>query len=941
MQYKGGDLQAYFTRMQLKIRELGRDWGEPERERRLAETFLESFDRDMKIKILTLQPDLNDPNAVFKAAQIAQFMGKVADNSSQNQRGPRQNDRQRGRGGTNQGRFPPCKHCGKNNHSQDRCLFNPENKNQQNNSGTPKPQQNQAAQDARPPNTHNNRGGLSGNNRGGFNNNRGGYNNNRGGQNNRGGFGRGQTSFTPNGCRTCGAPGHFSRDCPEQGRHIPPQPNQVHATQNQQQPGELPTNAQAQQMQGAGFAPQPPPPVQNTPYIGSIRVQAPHVSTTQALPTSTGQTDTSYFRIPREYSCAYCGAMGHISSMCEEPGAPINDRIALAIRSVGRPANEFHVNKETRRRPHLHVLMNGLERKVLLDSGAEVAIMSRGFHDQLLDDVRRASNNPNFFFYTNIAPRTLYAANGTTFTADFAVYIPVSDVPGVAKQRRSFIPFLVVAPQNGTSVSDTPLIGYNDEIFFPDLTEGGKAATDDRDRKKEQKSSVTINILGEEQVFRICALPSECAETTQTPPRKGYPLRSGTVYAPRGISLPAGTSSVVRLKFKPNRYDKTTVTHLPYARQEYMIHASASSGFCDTVVTLDDDFDTNPEISMVITNSTEADIVVSENTVVGRLEGSVQTLYCGKLDATDVQEAIETFGKGAKRAQKLKRLTRKYHKIKTISEEDSKKCAFCNDEKHQHTDCPALLLYLHQRDKKRVITKYQAIDAVIMAQRVCGAFAKPPVPEKPVNQHVALIECNLQDILTVKELTEFREVDSFVTTVSSLHPKSERIQKLKGLLPELLKSTEFTEEERAIVEECLLDAWDICKLYDDDRGDTGEEIQMHIDTGDAKPIAQPTRHLPIHLRDKIKQIVDGLLANDIIRPSISPWASPIVPVKRRTDQFDYVSIIGSLTKSLSVINFNYPRSKHSLISLGPRNPNILSLWIWPKASIKPESILIR
>jgi hypothetical protein len=197
MQYKGGDLQAYFTRMQLKIRELGRDWGEPERERRLAETFLESFDRDMKIKILTLQPDLNDPNAVFKAAQIAQFMGKVADNSSQNQRGPRQNDRQRGRGGTNQGRFPPCKHCGKNNHSQDRCLFNPENKNQQNNSGTPKPQQNQAAQDARPPNTHNNRGGLSGNNRGGFNNNRGGYNNNRGGQNNRGGFGRGQTSFTP------------------------------------------------------------------------------------------------------------------------------------------------------------------------------------------------------------------------------------------------------------------------------------------------------------------------------------------------------------------------------------------------------------------------------------------------------------------------------------------------------------------------------------------------------------------------------------------------------------------------------------------------------------------------------------------------------------------------------------------------------------------------
>ena len=54
-----------------------------------------------------------------------------------------------------------------------------------------------------------------------------------------------------------------------------------------------------------------------------------------------------------------------------------------------------------------------------------------------------------------------------------------------------------------------------------------------------------------------------------------------------------------------------------------------------------------------------------------------------------------------------------------------------------------------------------------------------------------------------------------------------------------------------------------------------------IDTGDAHPIKQPVRRLPYHQRDALRQVLDDLLASDTISPSSSPWAAPIVLVKKK------------------------------------------------------------
>ncbi|MCG8047963.1 MAG: RNase H-like domain-containing protein, partial [Candidatus Thiodiazotropha endolucinida] len=67
---------------------------------------------------------------------------------------------------------------------------------------------------------------------------------------------------------------------------------------------------------------------------------------------------------------------------------------------------------------------------------------------------------------------------------------------------------------------------------------------------------------------------------------------------------------------------------------------------------------------------------------------------------------------------------------------------------------------------------------------------------------------------------------------------------------------------------------------DSDLGRSGI-IKHQIPTGEARPIKQPMRRIPVHLRDEVDQQIDTMLNENIIKPSTSPWASGIVIVKKK------------------------------------------------------------
>ena len=54
-----------------------------------------------------------------------------------------------------------------------------------------------------------------------------------------------------------------------------------------------------------------------------------------------------------------------------------------------------------------------------------------------------------------------------------------------------------------------------------------------------------------------------------------------------------------------------------------------------------------------------------------------------------------------------------------------------------------------------------------------------------------------------------------------------------------------------------------------------------IDVGNARPIAQRVRKVAPQFKEKLADLIKGLLSAKIIQPSTSPWASPIVIIVKK------------------------------------------------------------
>ena len=73
---------------------------------------------------------------------------------------------------------------------------------------------------------------------------------------------------------------------------------------------------------------------------------------------------------------------------------------------------------------------------------------------------------------------------------------------------------------------------------------------------------------------------------------------------------------------------------------------------------------------------------------------------------------------------------------------------------------------------------------------------------------------------------------------------------------------------------------DVIASGPNDLGHT-QVLSHHIDTGDAPPIRQATRRVPVPSREKVEQLLEDMLSKKIISPSKSPWASPVVLVQKK------------------------------------------------------------
>ncbi|KAI8480272.1 hypothetical protein Bbelb_419750 [Branchiostoma belcheri] len=85
----------------------------------------------------------------------------------------------------------------------------------------------------------------------------------------------------------------------------------------------------------------------------------------------------------------------------------------------------------------------------------------------------------------------------------------------------------------------------------------------------------------------------------------------------------------------------------------------------------------------------------------------------------------------------------------------------------------------------------------------------------------------------------------------------------------------------------LVDTYaDVFSAGSRDRGRT--KLTSHrIHTGDCPPIKQRPHRTPLHRQAEIHRQVDAMLADDVIEPSQSPWASPVVLARKKDGSFRF------------------------------------------------------
>ena len=122
--------------------------------------------------------------------------------------------------------------------------------------------------------------------------------------------------------------------------------------------------------------------------------------------------------------------------------------------------------------------------------------------------------------------------------------------------------------------------------------------------------------------------------------------------------------------------------------------------------------------------------------------------------------------------------------------------------------------------------------------------------------------------------------------VSGVEPTEHTIKEVSEAKRELLWDTveraaaNLTTSQRDKLYEALLCYEDVFAVDNSDLGCTNR-LKHHINTGDAAPVRQPPRRISPHRQEEVTALLADMENRGIIQPSKSPWASPVVLVRKK------------------------------------------------------------
>ena len=148
--------------------------------------------------------------------------------------------------------------------------------------------------------------------------------------------------------------------------------------------------------------------------------------------------------------------------------------------------------------------------------------------------------------------------------------------------------------------------------------------------------------------------------------------------------------------------------------------------------------------------------------------------------------------------------------------------------------------------------------------------------------------------------------------VNLVHTDTWRKRKLCELVG---KPALLDEEQVRSLHEFLGEHHQAFCLEDGERGET-DLVEMEIHTGDAPPRKQPARRMPFVVRQEVARQLQSMQSSGVIEPSDSPWASPVVMVRKKDGTHRFCIDYRELNTVTKADAFPLPRIDDLLDQLG-------------------------
>jgi hypothetical protein len=148
-----------------------------------------------------------------------------------------------------------------------------------------------------------------------------------------------------------------------------------------------------------------------------------------------------------------------------------------------------------------------------------------------------------------------------------------------------------------------------------------------------------------------------------------------------------------------------------------------------------------------------------------------------------------------------------------------------------------------------------------------------------------------------------------VMSVASINISTQPPQAVEHRLREIgidLSDADVSESERGRLAAFLIANRDIFATSLDEMGVT-HLAEMTIETGSHPPIKQRPYRVSPNMKDEIDKQVDKMLNNGIIRPSSSPYSSPVVMVKKKNGEYRFAVDYRKLNAITTTMNYPLPR----------------------------------